>query len=191
MDEGREGEPEAGEALGRASTTPVLAARWLAVLRVGVGLYFIKALWTKLTFHLLWGFLPYPAASQRWVNFMPKKVGEFASGNPYGWYGHFLQETVVQHAPVFANLTAFGETAVGIGLVFGFLVRPSAAVGFLMMANYFMASQWRSPGEFGFHYVLMLCMLTFAGSAAGRCWGVDGWLRGRHPGSPLSAPWMG
>ncbi|MBA3555819.1 MAG: hypothetical protein H0W29_13815, partial [Gemmatimonadales bacterium] len=41
-------------------------AEWLAVLRIAVGLYFVKSLVTKMTIALLGGFLPVPAVSERW-----------------------------------------------------------------------------------------------------------------------------
>ncbi len=41
--------------------------RWLAVLRIAVGLWFAKAIVTKLAITLAWGFLPVPTASDRWI----------------------------------------------------------------------------------------------------------------------------
>src|SRR3989454_2501759 len=38
--------------------------RSLAVLRIAVGVWFAKALFTKLSVTLLWGFLPVPSASE-------------------------------------------------------------------------------------------------------------------------------
>ena len=40
-------------------------AEWLAVLRIAVGLYFVKSLVTKMTLVMLGGVLPVPAVSQR------------------------------------------------------------------------------------------------------------------------------
>src|SRR2546430_7039601 len=42
--------------------------RWLAVLRIAVGVWFAKAIFTKLSVTLAWGFLPVPTASDRWLD---------------------------------------------------------------------------------------------------------------------------
>ena len=45
--------------------------RWLALLRIVVGLYFAKAIIYKMSIGLVGGFLPVPMASQRWIETMP------------------------------------------------------------------------------------------------------------------------
>src|SRR5437870_11558253 len=52
--------------------------RWLAVLRIAVGVWFAKAIVTKLSVTLVWGFLPLPTASDRWLHVMPILVGKYA-----------------------------------------------------------------------------------------------------------------
>src|SRR5262245_66330140 len=42
---------------------------WLAVLRIVVGVWFLKAVWTKLTLEWAWGVVPYPAVSPRFLGF--------------------------------------------------------------------------------------------------------------------------
>lgn len=157
--------------------------RWLAVLRIVVGLWFLKAVFTKLSLKLLWGFLPIPTASERWVNTMPSLLAQYAEGNPLGFYRGFLQETVLTHGDLFAQMTAFGEVAVGVGLTFGVLTVLASGIGFWLVLNYGLAVQWMSPGQQGFHLVLAALMIAFFATGAGRCWGVDGWLRTRSPQS--------
>ncbi|TLY56181.1 MAG: hypothetical protein E6K55_01550, partial [Gemmatimonadetes bacterium] len=78
--------------------------RWLAVLRIAVGVWFAKAIFTKLSITLAWGFLPVPTASERWIHVMPTLVGKYADGNPVGFFREFLQSTVITHAHLFAQL---------------------------------------------------------------------------------------
>ena len=40
-------------------------SRWLAVLRILVGLWFVKALWSKMDLVLLGGFVPFLGVEQR------------------------------------------------------------------------------------------------------------------------------
>lgn len=161
-------------------------AEWLAVLRIVVGLYFVKSLITKMTLVILGGILPLPAVSERWLTVMPKIVAKQASENPLTVYKQFLEGTVLPHSSAFAQLTAWGETVVGLGLTLGLLTGLASVVGLLLVVNYGLATQWMSPGQQGFHLVLFFLMLAFFFARAGRTWGVDGWLAGRGPRSLLT-----
>lgn len=161
-------------------------AEWLAVLRLVVGLYFVKSLVTKMSVVMLGGVLPIPAVSERWLTVMPKIVAKQASENPLSFYKQFLEGTVLQHSSIFAQLTAWGETVVGIGLTLGLLTGLASLVGVVLVINYGLATQWMSPGQQGFHLVLFFLMLAFFFARAGRTWGLDGWIARRRPGSLLS-----
>ena len=160
--------------------------QWLAILRIVVGLYFVKSVVTKMSFVLLGGVLPIPAVSERWLNVMPKIVARQASDNPLSFYKQFLEGTVLPNSSVFAQLTAWGETAVGLGLTLGLLTGLASLVGLCLVTNYGLATQWMSPGQQGFHLVLFFLMLAFFFARAGRVWGVDSWLARRKPNSLLS-----
>src|SRR5213593_4340375 len=149
---------------------------WLALLRVVVGAWFLKAVWTKLVLEFLWGVVPYPVVSERFLAFHPKRVAEFAAGNPVGWYKDFLETTVVPRSGVFATLQAYGEAAVGLGLVLGLLTGLAALVGLFLSLNYALATQWMSFGQQGFHLLLVSSMVIFLCARAGRAWGFDGWI---------------
>ncbi len=163
-------------------------AEWLAFLRIVVGLYFVKALWQKL--ELVAGVIPIPAASARWIETMPKIVTRQAAENPILWYKQFLEGTVLQNPELFAHLTALGETAVGIGLTLGLLNGLSSGVGFSMALAYGLATQWMTPGQRGFHLVLLALMVALFGARAGRRWGLDAVIARRKPNSVLAKrPW--
>jgi len=161
-------------------------AEWLAVLRIVVGLYFVKSLVTKMSVVLLGGVLPVPAVSARWMEVMPKIVARQASENPIAFYKQFLEGTVIPNSQVFAQMTAWGETVVGIGLTLGLLTGLASLVGMFLVINYGLATQWMSPGQQGFHLVLLFLMLAFFFARAGRIWGLDAWLARRKPGSLLA-----
>ena len=161
-------------------------SEWLAVLRIVVGLYFVKSLITKMSFVMLGGILPVPAVSERWLTVMPKIVAKQASENPLAFYKHFLEGTVLSHSSVFAQLTAWGETVTGLGLTLGLLTGVASLVGLFLVINYGLATQWMSPGQQGFHLVLFFLMLAFFFARAGRTWGIDGWLSRRKPHSLVS-----
>jgi thiosulfate dehydrogenase (quinone) large subunit len=152
---------------------------WIAVLRIVVGAWFFKAVWTKLEWAFAGGLIPYPAAAGRFVAFHPKRVAEFAAGNPIEWYKHFLQETVLPNAHLFATLQAYGEAAVGLGLLLGLLTGLAALVGLYLSVNFGLATQWMSSGQQGFHVLLVTSMLILLFTRAGRVAGIDGLVLGR------------
>src|SRR5438046_2606666 len=132
----------------------VHADRWVVLLRIVVGVWFVKAVWTKFTLGFLWDVIPYPAVSPRFLAVHPKRVAEFAAGNPVGWYKEFLEGTVLPNGRVFATLQTFAEAAVGLGLILGLLTGLTALVGLSLCLNYGLASQWMSFGQQGFHVLL-------------------------------------
>src|SRR5258706_5263318 len=161
-------------------------ARWLAGLRIAVGVWFAKAIFTKLSVTLAWGFLPVPTASDRWLHLMPILVTKYAEGNPIGFFKAFLLNTVVPNSAVYAQLTAFGEAAVGLGLVFGCCTTLAAAIGLVLVVNYGLAVQWQGSAQQGFHYMLTTTLGGVLGARAGRVWGVGGWARAHRAGSRLA-----
>jgi uncharacterized membrane protein YphA (DoxX/SURF4 family) len=161
-------------------------AEWLALLRIVVGLYFVKSLATKMGLVMLGGLVPIPAVSARWLEVMPKIVTKQASENPIAFYKHFLETTVLPNSSLFAHLTAWGETIVGIGLTLGLLTGLASLIGLVLVINYGLATQWMSPGQQGFHLVLFFLMLAFFLARAGRAWGLDAWLARRRPQSLLA-----
>jgi uncharacterized membrane protein YphA (DoxX/SURF4 family) len=114
---------------------------------------------------------------------MPTIVTKQASDNPILFYKHFLEGTVLTHSDLFAHLTAWGETVVGLGLTLGLLTGISSLVGLLLVINYGLATQWMSPGQQGFHLLLTLLMIAFFSSRAGRTWGLDARLAESRPRS--------
>lgn len=162
------------------------AERGIATLRIVTGLWFLKGIATKLGVVFVGGFLPLPAASDRWLGTMPRLLTRYATGNPIESYKEFILDTVIPHSHLFANLTAFGESAVGLGLTFGFLTGIASAVGLCLVAAYGLATFWQSPNQQGFHLLLFACLVVFMIVRAGRHWGLDGWIRRRHPRSWLA-----
>ena len=145
--------------------------RWLAVLRVAVGLWFIKAIWTKWV--LLAGILPIPIATDRWIGVMPKILAGYVAVNPLNWYQSFLQDSVIPNAILFGHLTAIGEGLVGIGLTFGLLTRFSAAGGLFLLLAYELAALGLPFPQHGLRWFMIIMMVAFFFARAGNVWGVD------------------
>jgi thiosulfate dehydrogenase (quinone) large subunit len=159
--------------------------RWLAALRIIVGLWFLKSLLTKVTIVMAWGVIPVPAASPRWIGTMPKLLARYAAENPFPAYKAFLLDSAAPSI-AFAHLTALGEVAVGLSLALGLLTVLGASFGAMQVVFYGLAVQHMSSGQQGFHVLLLPLMLAFLFARAGRTWGLDGWLRRRHPRALLA-----
>ena len=159
--------------------------RWLAFLRIVVGLYFAKAMITKLGIVMVGG-IPLPGASERWINVMPKIIARQASDNPILFYKHFLENTVLTHPETFAHLTAWGETVTGVGLTLGLLTGIASLSGLVLVINYGLATQWMSQGQQGFHIVLVALMIAFFFARAGRTLGLDAVLWSARPRARLA-----
>lgn len=136
---------------------------WLVV-RIWVGLQWIEAGYGKVT-NPAWVGDKAGVAIQGFV----KGALEKASGDHpavQGWYADFLQSVVLPNATVFSYMVAFGEVAVGLGLILGMLTGIAAFFGVLMNTNFLLAGTvstnpilalpgillvlaWRNAGWFG------------------------------------------
>ena len=80
------------------------AGKGLALIRIIVGCWFAKALFTKLA--LAGGFFPFRLRPDRWIETMPKIIAKQMAENPTRSYKAFVEGTVLPNVPLFANLTA-------------------------------------------------------------------------------------
>jgi thiosulfate dehydrogenase (quinone) large subunit len=154
-----------------------LNSRALALLRIGVGAFFLifaeyKVFGTQFTRH---------GGFQFWIN---KFLQE---GSAYPFITSILRGFVLPHATAIAFLVAYGELAIGISLVLGMLVRPASVAGFFFMLALLFSSDYPGAGApfwqyFGAslsHSVFALCFLAFTVGRADEWWSIKG-LRARQ-----------
>jgi uncharacterized membrane protein YphA (DoxX/SURF4 family) len=164
----------------RGDSGPRRPDRALAFIRIVTGLWFLKSLLTKFT----WTFgdaLSMPRVADRWLEFLPTRLQDYVSSNPPEWYREFLVNHAIPNSKLLAQLTATGEVAVGLSLTFGLLTVLGSLGGLWLVLNYFFASLGQGINQEGFHVLLIACFVAFIAARAGRRWGLDGWLRGKHP----------
>ena len=161
-------------------------SRWLAVLRILVGLWFLKALTTKMEFILAGGVVPFIGVQQRWIETMPTIIARQMAENPIAWYRGFVEGTVLTNVPLFAFLTAWGEVLVGLSLTLGLAAGLGALGGLWLSINYGLATWHLAPASQGFHYMLVVTLLTLFLARSGRAWGLDAWIAWRWSGSPFT-----
>lgn len=157
-----------------------LNSRALALLRIGVGVFFLifgeyKVFGTQFTLH---------GGFQYWIN-------RFLEGGAYPFMAPVLRGFVLAHATPIAFLVAYGELAIGIALVCGILVRPASVCGFIFMLTLLFSSDypgaaapfWQYFGASLSHSVFMLCFAAFLVGRADAVWSVKS-LRARQSSQP-------
>jgi thiosulfate dehydrogenase (quinone) large subunit len=143
-------------------------ARALAVLRIGVGLFFLifaqyKIFGTQFTLH---------GGFQIWIN---KFLNE---GGAYPFMEPILRGFVLPHATPIAFLLAYGEFTIGLALILGVFIQAASAVGLVFMLTLLFASDypgsaaplWQYFGASLSHSVFALCFVTFLLGDAGALW---------------------
>lgn len=170
-----------GDAVARNSTLGQMTARaWAAPLpawvllplRLFLAVTFIYAGIQKLTDPQYFN----PHAT----GYIGKQIAGFANGTPL--HG-FLISVAEPHAMFFGALVAYGELAIGLGALVGFLARPAAFFGALISLTFFLSASWHvKPYFYGADIVFLFSWLTMllAGPQGAGLPTLDVWLAARY-----------
>ncbi|GAC1362648.1 MAG: hypothetical protein NVS2B12_02450 [Ktedonobacteraceae bacterium] len=97
--------------------------------------------------------------------FQPGAAGYI--GKQFIGYAHasplhdFLLQVAAPHAILFGLLVAYGEVAIGLGTLIGFLLRPAAFFGMLLSVIFYLSISWKVyPYFYGSDIVFAFCWLT-------------------------------
>lgn len=149
--------------LAASTTTWLTSAEWLAVLRIGLGLWWFesfrhkdKAAWFLHGAGISWG--RSVAEKHRW----PLVKKGFVA-------------VVAPRPKVMAYVVVLGELAIGLGLILGFLTPIAAFAGILLNLMYFtlMISDWAEQGQ---NFMMILASVVVLGTHAWNTWSLDHWL---------------
>jgi thiosulfate dehydrogenase [quinone] large subunit len=92
------------------------------------------------------------------TGYIGKQVAAFARTSPLH---DFLLQVVVPHADFFGHLVAYGEIAIGLGVLVGLLFRPAAFFGLLLSLLFYLSVTWRVyPYFYGADIVFVFSWLT-------------------------------
>lgn len=90
--------------------------------------------------------------------YIGRQIAEFAINTPLNG---FLTHVAAPHATAFGLLVILGEIAIGIGTLFGLLLRPAAFFGCLLSLLFFLSASWHVyPYFYGADIVFAVCWLT-------------------------------
>ena len=137
---------------------------WLAILRIGVGLWWLESV-------------------------RHKNISDFVRGGSMGWVESLTKDHPI---PAFAAmvrrmslstprrrvvtswLVVLGEFSVGVSLTLGFLTPAGAIVGAFLNLNYFLlAGVPGDYGEQGQNSMMFLISVVIFATGAGMTWGLD------------------
>lgn len=139
------------------------AAQWVAVLRIGLGLWWLESVrhknleaWTQRNAGINW-------------------AGDIAAEHRWKFVGRVFDKTVRPHPKLFTYLVLLSEFALGVGLTLGFLTPIALVGGLLLNLTYLllMIHDWAEQGQNGMMLVMGAVCL---GTQAGQEWSIDAWL---------------
>ncbi|HVB60704.1 MAG TPA: TQO small subunit DoxD [Ktedonobacteraceae bacterium] len=122
------------------------------------------------------------------VGYIGKQIAGIATGSPLH---SFMMAVAVPHAALFGGMVAYGEIAIGLGTLFGFLLRPAAFFGILVNLIFFLTATWRVyPYFYGSDIVFIFCWLTMliSGPTNTGLPSLDEWMMDGLP-EPRRQPW--
>lgn len=144
-----------------------LAPAVILILRLAVGIFFLYLGYTKIQSGWL-------LSSER----LEKSLTNFEQNAPAvsKWYIAHVGKPGVN---LWSKLIALGETALGVSLILGFLVRLSTLVGIIMVFNFHLANGTLfSLSFFGNPWasLVITTLLVLHMTRAGKKWGLDALL---------------
>src|SRR5258707_7088081 len=144
-------------------------SKWIIVpLRLFLGVTFVYAGVQKLTDPQYFN----PAAR----GYIGRQIAAFALGSPLRG---LLVNVAVPHALLFGGLVAYGELAIGLGVLLGLFLRVASLCGLLINLVFFLSADWHVfPYFYGSDIVFLFCWLTLllAGPANQVLPALDIWL---------------
>jgi thiosulfate dehydrogenase [quinone] large subunit len=143
-------------------------ALWLALVRIVIGLQWLRVGWAKV-------------ADPAFADQVAGTVAFFAQNNPNHYYVAFLAGVVQPNSTVFAALVAYGELLVGISMIVGLFATAGAFFGLVMNANFFLASSHLNPSSYGINLTMALIQVILILGGASNALGLDQLIYRRVP----------
>ncbi len=146
--------------VGATGTTWLTAAEWLAVLRIGLGAWWVKSFWHK--DKAAWF---QRGAGISWGQSVAEK-------HKWAFVKKGFDTVVVPRPKVMAYVVVLGELAIGLGLILGFLTPIAALAGILLNLMYLilMISDWAEQGQ---NYMMILASVVVLGGHGWNVWSID------------------
>ncbi|HLZ72851.1 MAG TPA: TQO small subunit DoxD [Dehalococcoidia bacterium] len=139
---------------------------WLAILRIGVGLWWLESVRHKDLPNFLRG------SAMNWVESLTAK-------HPIPGFANAIRRVSLssrRRRVITSWLVVLGEFSVGVSLALGLLTPVGAIVGLFLNTNYLLLAGLTDQGEQGQNLMMILSEIVILFTAAGTTWGIDGRL---------------
>ena len=104
----------------------------------------------------------------QFISTFPNTLESFAKNTHYEFYNSFLNQYVIPHEQIFAQLTVWGELLTGFAFLFGFPIVIASIVGMFMNLNYYFVAT-SAPSEF-LNVLMIFSQFTAYANGAGNIW---------------------
>jgi thiosulfate dehydrogenase (quinone) large subunit len=138
-------------------------AEWLAILRIGVGLWWLESVRHKPLRDFLRG------GSMDWVESLTKD-------HPIPPFARMIERTSLssqRRRVVTSWLVVLGEFCVGVSLVLGLLTPVGLLVGLFLNVNYLLLAGLRDQGEQGQNLMMILAGVVLFATGSWEVWSLD------------------
>ena len=107
----------------------------------------------------------------QFINSFPLTLTGFAKGTHFSFYSDFLNQYIMPHSLIFAQLTIWGEILTGIAFLLGFPLPLACIAGIFMNLNYFFVAT-TAPSQF-LNLILVFSQFAAYTNGAGKSWGLE------------------
>ena len=145
---------------GDSGATEVEKRRWIAVLRIYLGLYFLISSLDKFR-------------SSYFDTVFIGRVRSAAASTTFEWYKSFLLNFIAPQHKFFAFLTAACEFMVGLALIVGFIAGLFSIIAILLKACHLLGSMSQTPLILNVNILFIICFCVLIFHCSGRTWGMD------------------
>jgi thiosulfate dehydrogenase [quinone] large subunit len=137
--------------------------QWLAILRIGVGLWWLESVRHKDLPDFLRG------GAMDWVESLTKDHPV----PPFAALIRRLSLSSRRRRVITSWLVVAGEFSVGVSLTLGLLTPVGALVGIFLNTNYLLLAGLRDQGEQGQNLMMILSEIVIFATGAGMTWSLD------------------
>lgn len=136
---------------------------WLALLRIGLGLWWLESVRHKDLPNFLKG------GAMGWVEGLTKD-------HPIPAFASTIQKVSLsspRRRVITSRLVVLGEFSVGVSLVLGFFTPIGLLVGFFLNLNYLLLAGLKDQGEQGQNLMMILISVVLFATGVWRIWALD------------------